>query len=158
MTTSYPPHNGGMHPQGLPPGHPMAAGGPNQGQHMPPGMHPGVSGPNGSVSQAGPMMGMQPGMGPNAHALSHLQPQQAQMFQQQQQQHPGMSKCRSRIPQSSANCGSSEPRNDATTGSTSAPSFNATPTIAGNDAAELRWHAGLPERHGRHDAAADAPL
>jgi hypothetical protein len=36
------------------------------------------------------MMGMQPGMGPNAHALSHLQPQQAQMFQQQQQ-HPGMS-------------------------------------------------------------------
>jgi hypothetical protein len=38
------------------------------------------------------MMGMQPGMGPNAHALSHLQPQQAHMFaQQQQQQHPGMS-------------------------------------------------------------------
>jgi hypothetical protein len=70
-----------------------------------------------------------------------------------------MSKYRSCIPQSSANCGSSEPRNDATTGPTSAPSFNATPTIAGNDAAELRWHAGLPERHGRYDAAAaDAPL
>jgi hypothetical protein len=30
------------------------------------------------------MMGMQPGMGANAHALSHLQPQQ-HMFQQQQQ-------------------------------------------------------------------------
>lgn len=68
----------------------MAGGGPNPGQHMPPGMHQGVSGPNGPVSQAGPMMGMQPGMGPNAHALSHLQPQQAQMFQQQPQ-HPGMS-------------------------------------------------------------------
>jgi hypothetical protein len=40
------------------------------------------------MSQAGPMMGMQQGMGPNAHALSHLQPQQAHMFQQQQ-----MSKC-----------------------------------------------------------------
>lgn len=92
MTTSY-PHNGGMHPQGMPHGHPMAGGpGPNPGQQMPPGMHPGVSGPNGPVSQAGPMMGMPPGMGgPNAHALSHLQPQQAQMFAQQQQ-HPGMSK------------------------------------------------------------------
>jgi hypothetical protein len=33
------------------------------------------------------MMGMQPGMGPNAHALSHLQPQQGHMFPQQQQQH-----------------------------------------------------------------------
>jgi hypothetical protein len=50
---------------------------------MPPGMQH-VSGPNGPVSQAGPMMGMQPGMGANAHALSHLQPQQ-HMFQQQPQ-------------------------------------------------------------------------
>jgi hypothetical protein len=38
-----------------------------------------------SASQAGPMMSMQPGMGPGAHALSHLQ--QAQIFQQQQQQY-----------------------------------------------------------------------
>lgn len=90
MTTSY-PHGPGMHPQGMPHGHPMGGPGPNPGQQMPPGMHPGVSGPNGAVSQAGPMMGMQPGMGPNAHALSHLQPQQAHMFAQQQQ-HPGMSK------------------------------------------------------------------
>ena len=65
---------------------------------MPPGMQH-VSGPNGPVSQAGPMMGgMQPGGmgGPNAHALSHLQPQQAHMFpqqQQQQQQQHQMSKC-----------------------------------------------------------------
>ena len=56
-------------------------------------MHPGVSGPGGpQVSQAGPMMGgMPPGAGtagpggpmPNAHALSHLTPTQAHMFQQQ---------------------------------------------------------------------------
>ena len=69
-----------------------------------------------------------------------------------------MSKYRSHIPYPSVNRGSSEPRHDATTGSTSAPSFNATPTIASNDAAELRWHAGISERHGRHDTAADAPL
>lgn len=64
------------------PGHPM-----QQGM-----MHQGVSGPGGPVTQSGPMMGMQAGA-PNAHALSHLQPQQAHMFQQQQQQqqHPGMS-------------------------------------------------------------------
>lgn len=92
MTTSY-PHNGGMHPQGIPQGHPMGGPGQHPGQQMPPGMHPGVSGPNGAVSQPGPMMGMQPGMGgPNAHALQHLQPQQAHMFAQQQQQHPGMSR------------------------------------------------------------------
>jgi len=84
MTTSY-PHNAGMHPQGLPHGHPMGSQGPSPGQPMPPGMQH-VSGPNGPISQAGPMM--QPGMGPNAHALQHLQPQQAHMFQQQQQQHP----------------------------------------------------------------------
>ncbi|RMZ71302.1 Adhesion defective 1 [Pyrenophora seminiperda CCB06] len=63
----------------------MSGPGPNQGQPgMPPGMQH-VSGPNGPVSQAGPMMGMQPGMGNNAHALSHLQPQQPHMFPQQQQ-------------------------------------------------------------------------
>lgn len=66
---------------------------------MPPGMQH-VSGPNGPVSQAGPMMGMQPGMAPNAHAMSHLQPQQAHMFQQQQHQ---MSKCSSRSPRNVAN-------------------------------------------------------
>ncbi|KAF2866191.1 LIM-domain binding protein-domain-containing protein [Massariosphaeria phaeospora] len=80
----------GMHPHGLSHGHPIAQPGPTPGQPMPQGMqmHPGVSGPNGPVSQAGPMMaGMQPGVVPNAHALSHLQPQHG-MFQQQQ--HPGM--------------------------------------------------------------------
>ncbi|KAF1944249.1 hypothetical protein EJ02DRAFT_464329 [Clathrospora elynae] len=87
MTTAY-PHNPGMHPQSMPHGHPMGGPGPNPGQQMPPGMQH-VSGPGGPVSQAGPMMAMQPGMGPNAHALSHLQPQQAHMFQQQQQ-HPMM--------------------------------------------------------------------
>lgn len=56
-------------------------------------MHPGVSGPGGpQVSQAGPMMGAMPpgangGQGgpgmPNAHALSHLNPAQAHLFQQQ---------------------------------------------------------------------------
>lgn len=56
-------------------------------------MHPGVSAPGGpQVSQAGPMMGgMPPGAGttgpggpaPNAHALSHLNPANAHMFQQQ---------------------------------------------------------------------------
>lgn len=88
----------GIPQHGLPPGHhPMAAQHPNAG-HPGPGMvqqmHPGVSAPGGpQVSQAGPMMGgMPPGAGtsgpggpmPNAHALSHLNPAQAQhMFQQQ---------------------------------------------------------------------------
>ncbi len=98
LTTSY-PH--GMHPQGMPPGHGMGGPGPNPGGQMPPGMQH-VSGPNGPVSQPGPMMGMQPGMGPNAHALSHLQPQQAHMFQQQQQQQQMSEYCRS-INHSSAN-------------------------------------------------------
>lgn len=59
-------------------------------------IHPGVSAAAGpQVSQPGPMMaGMPPGAGttgpggpvPNAHALSHLNPAQAQhLFQQQQQ-------------------------------------------------------------------------
>ncbi|KAF5846631.1 hypothetical protein GGP41_004684 [Bipolaris sorokiniana] len=49
MTTSY-PHNGGMHPQGMPHAHPgMGGPGPNPGQPgMPPGMQH-VSGPNGPV-------------------------------------------------------------------------------------------------------------
>jgi hypothetical protein len=90
LTTSY-PHSQGMAQQGMPQGHPMSGpGGPNPGHQMHPGM--GVSGPNGPVSQAGPMMGMQPGMGgPNSHAMQHLQPQQQHMFAQQQ--HPGMSEC-----------------------------------------------------------------
>jgi hypothetical protein len=58
---------------------------PGQPAMAPMQMH-GVSGPNGPVSQAGPMMAMQmPAQ--QAHALSHLQPQAAQIFQQQQQQH-----------------------------------------------------------------------
>lgn len=95
MQAAFAQNPGGMQ---MPQGHMM--GGPGPGHPMQQGMqmHPGVSGPNGPVSQAGPMMGgMQPGMNPNAHALSHLQPQQQQaaaahMFQQQ---HPGMSKFRS---------------------------------------------------------------
>lgn len=91
MASAYPHHPGGLQQPGIPHGHPMGPGpGPNPGQPMgqPMQMHPGVSGPNGPhVSQAGPMMGMQPGMGPgpSAHALSHLTPQ-AHMYQQQQQQ------------------------------------------------------------------------
>jgi hypothetical protein len=67
----------------------MGGPGPNPSQSgMPPGMQH-VSGPNGPVSQAGPMMGMQPGMGvPNAHALQHLQPGHGQHIFQQQQQNP----------------------------------------------------------------------
>lgn len=86
----------GIPQHGLPPGHHPMAQHPNAG-HPGPGMvqqmHPGVSGPGGpQVSQAGPMMGgMPPGAGtsgpggpmPNAHALSHLNPAQAHMFQQQ---------------------------------------------------------------------------
>lgn len=74
----------------------MAGQHPNAG-HPGPGMvqqmHPGVSAPGGpQVSQAGPMMGgMPPGAGtagpggpmPNAHAMSHLNPQAPHMFQQQ---------------------------------------------------------------------------
>ncbi|KAF2195586.1 hypothetical protein K469DRAFT_681878 [Zopfia rhizophila CBS 207.26] len=51
---------------------PMTGPGPTPGQPMAQAMqmHQGVSGPNGPVSQAGPMMaGMQPGMGPSAHPL-----------------------------------------------------------------------------------------
>ncbi|KAJ5093713.1 Transcriptional activator ptaB [Penicillium angulare] len=71
----------GQHPNA---GHP--------GQAMVQQMHPGVSAPGGpQVSQAGPMMGGMPPGGnaghagpmPNAHALSHLNPGQAHVFQQQ---------------------------------------------------------------------------
>ncbi|KAF2639114.1 hypothetical protein P280DRAFT_519319 [Massarina eburnea CBS 473.64] len=71
----------------MPQGHMMGGPGPGHPGMQPGMMHPGVSGPNGPASQAGPMMGMQPGVGPTAHALSHLQPQQAQHMFQQQQQH-----------------------------------------------------------------------
>lgn len=95
MAQPFPAHQG-MPQHGIPPGHhPMAAQHPNAG-HPGPGMvqqmHPGVSQPGGpQVSQAGPMMGgMPPGAGtagpggpvPNAHALSHLNPANAHMFQQ----------------------------------------------------------------------------
>ncbi|KAJ5290852.1 hypothetical protein N7478_000103 [Penicillium angulare] len=81
----------GQHPNA---GHP--------GQAMVQQMHPGVSAPGGpQVSQAGPMMGGMPPGGnaghagpmPNAHALSHLNPGQAHVFQQQgfpQNSNPGM--------------------------------------------------------------------
>jgi len=88
----------GIPQHGLPPGHhPMAGQHPNAG-HPGPGMvqqmHPAVSAPGGpQVSQAGAMMGgMPPGAGtagpggpmPNAHAMSHLNPAQAQYIFQQQ--------------------------------------------------------------------------
>src|SRR5258708_33100951 len=90
MATGYPHHPAGLQ-HGIPHGQSMGPGpGPNPGQPLGQTMqmHPGVSGPNGPhVSQAGPMMaGMQPGVGPSAHAMSHLAPQ-APMVQQQQQQH-----------------------------------------------------------------------
>lgn len=92
LAQAYSPHPGGIHP-GVPQGHPMPH---NQGQQGQPGMpqqmHMGVSGPGGpQVSQAGALMGgMPPGAGiPSAHALQHLNPNQAaqqqQMLQQQQQ-------------------------------------------------------------------------
>lgn len=77
----------------------MAAQHPNghPGAGMVQQMHPGVSAPGGpQVSQPGPMMGGMPpgagtvgpggpgGPGPNAHALSHLNPAQAHMLQNNQ--------------------------------------------------------------------------
>lgn len=86
----------GIPQHGLPPGHhPMAGQHPNAGHPgagMMQQMHPGVSAPGGpQVTQAGPMMGGMPPGGngahggpmPNAHALSHLNPAQAHVFQQQ---------------------------------------------------------------------------
>ncbi|ODM16062.1 hypothetical protein SI65_08496 [Aspergillus cristatus] len=98
MAQSFAAHQGMQQHSGLPPGHPMAhAQHPNvihPGAGMVQQVHPGVSAPGGpQVSQAGPMMGaMPPGAGtagpggpvPNAHALSHLGPTQAHLFQQHQ--------------------------------------------------------------------------
>ena len=93
MGPNFTPHPGGMqqHP-GVPPGHPGMAPGmahnPSQPGGQPGGMqhlaHMGVSGPNPQVNPAAMMGGMPPGAGPNAHAMQHLNPQQAQLFQQQQ--------------------------------------------------------------------------
>lgn len=92
------PHPGGMPGHGMPHGHPMGPGHPgNQG--MAGAGQPGVTmaqpmhgiGGGPQVSQAGPMMNMQQGggpgvsVGPNAHAMSHLNPN-PQLFAQQQQQ------------------------------------------------------------------------
>lgn len=98
MAQPFPAHQGIPQHSGLPPGHPMAhAQHPNAvhpGAGIVPQVHPGVSGPGGpQMTQAGPMMGgMPPGAAttgpggpvPNAHALSHLGPTQAQIFQQPQ--------------------------------------------------------------------------
>ena len=81
-------------------GHPSHQGVPGAqqpGVSMGQQIHPGIAGPQ--VSQAGPMMGgmMQgggppsvSGVGPNQHALSHLNPHQGQLFAQQQQQQQQM--------------------------------------------------------------------
>jgi hypothetical protein len=78
-------HSGMVHGQPGAPGqvpHPQAMGHAMMQQG-------GVSAPGGPhVTQGGPMMGMQPGMGqggPNAHAMSHLTPG-GQMVQQQSMQ------------------------------------------------------------------------
>jgi len=92
MGPGFTPHPGGMqqHP-GVPPGHPGMAPGmahnPSQPGGQPGGMpqhmnHMGVSGPGGQVNPAAMMGGaMPPGAGPNAHAMQHLNPPQAQFFQ-----------------------------------------------------------------------------
>ena len=112
MAQTFSPHPAGMPPHpGFAQGHPMASGhpssqgqpgGPQQpGQGMPQQIHPMVSAPGGPpATQGGPVMTTLPagaggsgvggpiGPGPSAHALSHLNPGQAQqIFQQQQQQH-----------------------------------------------------------------------
>ncbi|KAJ5226032.1 Transcriptional activator ptaB [Penicillium chermesinum] len=90
------PGGQGMPQHGMPPGHHPMPQHPNAGHPGPSmvqGMHPGVSAPGGpQVSQAGPMMGgMPPGAAgsvgpggpmPSSHALSHLNPAQAHVFQQ----------------------------------------------------------------------------
>lgn len=109
MAQPFPAQSVGMSHAGVPHGHPMAMGHPPNlgapGGGQPPGagmgqqMHQ-VSGPGGGpqVSQAGPMMANIPlgaggpgqggpgAPGPSAHALSHLNPSQAQMYAHQQQQ------------------------------------------------------------------------
>ncbi|KAF2428706.1 hypothetical protein EJ08DRAFT_316036 [Tothia fuscella] len=92
MMSAFPPH--AMQHPGMQHGQPMGPGQPHPGQGMgqPMQMHQGVSGPHGQqIPQAGPMMGMGPGMagpgGPSVHAMQHLAPGAAnQMMQQQQAQ------------------------------------------------------------------------
>jgi len=95
MGPAFSPHPGAMqqHPAGPP--HPMAPGmahNPSQPGTNPGGIpqhlvaHMGVSGPGAQINPAALMGGMPPGAGhPNAHALQHLSPAQAQMYQAQQQ-------------------------------------------------------------------------
>jgi hypothetical protein len=94
MAQSYSPHPAGMQVPGVGQGHPMGPGhlqqGGQPGPGMPPQMHMGVPGAGGpQVTQAGSMLGgmpagaMGPG-GPSVHALQHLNPNQAQLYQQQQ--------------------------------------------------------------------------
>lgn len=91
MAPTFSPHPGGMQPHpGAPPGHPMApnmAHNPSQPGATPGGMphqlvgHMGVSGPGPQMNPAALMGSMPPGAGnPNAHAMQHLNPAQAQMF------------------------------------------------------------------------------
>jgi hypothetical protein len=89
----FPNHPAAMQQQhpGMPHGQPMGPGQVHPQSMGQPMMHPGVSAAGGPhVTQGGPMMAMQPGMGPggpNAHAMSHLNPG-AQMAQQNMQQQP----------------------------------------------------------------------
>jgi hypothetical protein len=95
MGPAFTPHPGGMQPHpGAPPGHPMAPGmahNPSQPGATPGGMphqlvgHMGVSGPGPQINPAALMGGMPPGANPNAHAMQHLNPAQAQLYHQQQQ-------------------------------------------------------------------------
>jgi hypothetical protein len=93
MGPGFSPHPGGMqqHP-GAPPGHPMAPGmahNPSQPGAAPGGIphqlvgHMGVSGPGPQINAAALMGGMPPG-NPNAHAMQHLNPAQAQMLHHSQ--------------------------------------------------------------------------
>jgi hypothetical protein len=98
MTSLGPGYTG--HPAGMQqhpgvPGHPMAPamvhnpsqpGAPGGAMQHQLAAHMGVSAPGGQVNAAALMAGMPPGAGgPNAYALQHLNPSQAQLFQQQQQ-------------------------------------------------------------------------
>lgn len=138
MQGPFPPQPGMQMQQG----HMM--GGPGPGHPMPQGMmHQGVSGPGGPATQAGPMMGMQAGA-PNAHALSHLQPQQAHMFQQQQQ-HPGMSKLVHFVSVCMANNNSESRSNESRAygAKCAAPGFTST-TACANACATTEWHGRVP--------------
>jgi hypothetical protein len=94
MGPGFAGHPAGMQQHPGVPGHPMAPGmahNPSQ-PGAPAGAmshqlaaHMGVSAPGGQVNAAAMMGGVPPGAGgPNAHALQHLNPSQAQLFQQQQ--------------------------------------------------------------------------